>query len=344
MKLSERSRLIIKILIPVALGIGVTVWLFGNEFNARTLRQIEFTQAIWIGIVLAAIATFFRDFGLAWRFRAISDCRLRWKQSAKITALCEFTSAITPTSAGGSALSMIFLQREGINFGRATSITLITLFLDELFFTVFSPLAILIIAPGTVFSFADSSAATDLRATFWIVYGIICLITILLFTGIFIAPQIISRFIVKIFSLPILRRWHDKAVKTGDDLITASAEVRHKPLKWWIRPAAATVVSWTGRFLTVNALIWGVAPDACQATIFSRQIVIWGLLTFTPTPGGSGISEYLFKTYYSDMLFGSLLMAVALTWRIFTYYIYLLAGFFMIPTFLKKHPKNYETK
>lgn len=335
MALGSRSKLILKIVIPVAIGIGVIIWLFGREFNIDTLKEIRFTPEVALGLSLALIALFGRDFGLAWRFRALSECRLSWKSSAKVTMLCEFTSAITPTSVGGSALSMVFMNREGIKLGRATAITLTTLMLDEGFFMVFSPLLFLLISPKELFGFAHGAAAHDLQVLFWIVYGVLCLITIVLYIGIFKSPKTIALILSKIFSLPVIRRWRKHIEELNDNLISTSAELKDKPLKWWIAPVSATIISWGSRFAVVNALMLAFIPEADQLTVFGRQFIVWALLTFTPTPGGSGVSEMLFKTYYSDIVFGSIMMVLAIIWRIFTYYIYLLIGFCMLPTFLK---------
>lgn len=335
MTLGSRSKLILKILIPVAIGIGVIVWLFGREFDINTLKEIKFTPEVGVGLALALLALFGRDFGLAWRFHLLTDRRLSWKSAAKVTMLCEFTSAITPTSVGGSALSMVFMQREGIKLGRATAITLTTLVLDEGFFMVFCPLLFLFISPDKLFGFAHGSAAHDLQVLFWIVYGVICLITIILYLGIFKSPRTIARMLSKIFTLPLIRRWRKAVDELGDNLISTSAELKSKPLNWWIAPVAATIVSWLSRFAVVNALMLAFIPEADQLTVLGRQFIVWALLTFTPTPGGSGVSEMLFKTYYSDIVFGPIMMILAIIWRIFTYYVYLLIGFCMIPTFLK---------
>lgn len=45
MELGSRSKLMLKILIPVAIGIGVIVWLFGREFDINTLKEIKLAQA-----------------------------------------------------------------------------------------------------------------------------------------------------------------------------------------------------------------------------------------------------------------------------------------------------------
>lgn len=335
MVLESQSKLLLKIIIPVAIGIAVVVWLFGREFDIDTLKDIRFTPQVALGLSFALLALFGRDFGLAWRFLTLSDKRLSWKSATKVTMLCEFTSAITPTSVGGSALSMIFMGREGIKLGRATAITLTTLMLDEGFFMLFSPLLFLLISPYELFGFTQGAAAHDLQVLFWVVYGIICVIAIGLYVGIFKSPHIIAGLLSKIFSLPFLRRWRKAVDELGDNLTEASSELKSKPKRWWLAPVAATIVSWLSRFAVVNALMLAFIPEADQLTVLGRQFIVWALLTFTPTPGGSGVSEMLFKTYYSDIVYGPIMMLLAIIWRIFTYYVYLFIGFCMIPTFIR---------
>ena len=71
--------------------------------------------------------------------------------------------------------------------------------------------------------------------------------------------------------------------------------------------------------------------------VFGRQAIVWLLLTVRPTPGGSGISEWLFTTYYGDLVGDrSMTLVVAVMWRILTYYIYLAAGAVVIPAWSRK--------
>lgn len=338
----ERLGLILKITIPTIIGIGVVIWLFGREFNINALKQIRFTSTTFAGLGCAFLFLFGREFGMAWRFRTLTDSHLSWKASTEVTLLCEFTSAITPTSVGGSALSMVFLSRKGIRLGRATAITLTTLFLDELFFVICCPLLFLFMTPENLFGFTDGQTAKSLMTAFWIIYGLMTVITTGLFLGLFFMPDKIAAFLSKLFSLPLIKRWKNKVIELGDNLMETSAELKNKPWKWWIEPAASTVMTWTCRFLIVNALFFAFIPTADQITVLGRQFIVWALLIFTPTPGGSGVSELLFKTYYSDIVSGPILMVLAVTWRLLTYYIFLLIGFCMIPSLLKltkKHTK-----
>ena len=71
--------------------------------------------------------------------------------------------------------------------------------------------------------------------------------------------------------------------------------------------------------------------------VFGRQFVVWVVLMVSPTPGGSGVSEWLFTNYYGDLV-GSLSAAllIAMLWRILSYYIYLVTGACLAPSYFRK--------
>jgi uncharacterized protein (TIRG00374 family) len=57
----------------------------------------------------------------------------------------------------------------------------------------------------------------------------------------------------------------------------------------------------------------------------------------SPTPGGSGVSEWLFTEYYGDLLpAASMAVILALTWRVVSYYIYIFLGSILVPTYFGK--------
>ena len=108
----ETIKTILKIIIPIAIGIGVFVWLFSGEFSLDIFTQINFNLRLIIAILFSLLFVVGRDWGMCWRFVTLTDKKLTWRQALKVTMLCEFTSTITPTSVGGGALSMIFLNRQ----------------------------------------------------------------------------------------------------------------------------------------------------------------------------------------------------------------------------------------
>ncbi len=330
----------LKVIIPVLLGLGVVIWLFYDEFNISVWRSFTFNGHVIVAILAALVCVVGRDGGMAWRFRVITDRRLSWTQAARVTLLCEFTSAVTPTAVGGSALGMVFLNREGVGLGRSTTLMMTTIFLDELFIVVVLPFIFLLAPYKQLFGFDPFELG--LRAAFWIIYGGIAAWTMLLFVGIFVKPQAVGHWLECLFRFRLLRRWHDDVVTMSRDMKATGEALRHCSTLWWARAFGATALSWGSRFLVVNALIWGFAPYANQLIVFGRQFVVWVILMVSPTPGGSGLSEWLFTEYYGDLIANqSITLVIALFWRIISYYIYLILGIFVIPSWLgRRRPKQ----
>ena len=161
--------------------------------------------------------------------------------------------------------------------------------------------------------------------------------TFVLYAGILWRPQAVARVFHKIFSLRWIRRWQPAVDRMTGNMVATSAHVRHRPLRWWANVFGATVVSWFSRYLVVNALFWGFVPSADGFLVFGRQFVVWVVLMVSPTPGGSGVSEWLFSNYYGDLIGNtSLALLLAIVWRLFSYYVYLIAGAFLVPRYFKK--------
>lgn len=331
-----------KILLPVAIGLTVVVLMFIHDARQENLSQV------WSGIDWSARAVFCiflgfcgmagRDFGLSWRFRALTDKQLSWGQAFKTDFLCEFTSCITPSAVGGSSLGMVFLNSQGIEFGRATTLMMTTLFLDELFFVLACPLILLLTPAGEIFNSGDASFSHGIMLTFWGVYAVLFLWTLTLYMGIIAKPNWVRKVLVRICSLKFLRRFQSKATQLVDNMIATSKELKTKPFRFWAEVFGGTVLSWTSRFLVVNALFLGflMYDDPYQWVIFAREFVLWVVLMVSPTPGGSGLSEWLFSEYYGDLVHtAGMALIMAVFWRIISYYVYLLIGACIVPGWIK---------
>ncbi len=335
---NELSKTLWKMLLPIAIGMAVIVWLFHGEFNPEVFSGFEFTWRMAVALIGAAVFVVGRDFGLSWRFHIIAGGDLSWARAVKVDLMCAFTSAITPSVVGGSALAVFYLNREGINVGRATTLTLTTLFLDELFFVVFCPILVLLIPNDELFGAAEAQAFVNgIQIVFWIVYAGIVIWTAILFAGIIAKPKAVASMMHKLFSLKPLRRWQGAIDRTTDNMIETSIFVKTASKEWRAKVFGATVVSWFSRYLVVNALFWGFVPAASGLLVFGRQFVVWVVLMVSPTPGGSGISEWLFTNYYGDLIGNvSIALVLALLWRVLSYYVYLIAGCCLLPSYFSK--------
>ncbi|MCH5220317.1 MAG: flippase-like domain-containing protein [Muribaculaceae bacterium] len=325
-----------RVILPLLLGIGVTFFMFKKEFTDGTFLDFEWTPRMIVGLLIACVFMCGRDFGLAWRFHTIASPTLSWRRAIKVDLMCAFTSAVTPSAMGGSAFAIFYLNREGVKLGKATTMTLTTLFLDELFFVIFCPIIILFTPLQDLFD-ASNNFLIGVEVIFWLVYAGIVVWTAILFVGILVKPHIVAKFINRLFQLKWLRRWSKGAREMGNNMIEASQTVKNATLKWWLNVFGATVLSWFSRYLIVNALFWGFIPGTSAWLVFSRQFVVWVVLMISPTPGGSGISEWLFTEYYGDLIGApTVALILALSWRLISYYVYLIIGSVLLPSYFGK--------
>lgn len=124
----------------------------------------------------------------------------------------------------------------------------------------------------------------------------------------------------------------------GNNMLATSKELRKKRFGFWLEVFGGTALSWISRYLVVNALFLGFLPQAdhWQWVILARQFVIWVVLMVSPTPGGSGLSEWLFSEYYGDLVpTMGLALVLAVFWRVISYYVYLIIGAIIVPGWLK---------
>ncbi len=329
-----------QVLIPVLLGLFVIGWLFLDEFNPEVFLSFNFTIFSVMFLILALLLMLMRDFGMMWRFRLLTDKELTWTQAFHINVLSEFTSAVTPAAVGGSSLVVIFLIKEGINAGRSTTIMFVNLFLDELFFLVVCPIVFLFIPIKELFN-SSSVIVSSFAYIFTGLYTTRFIWTCIMFIGIFKRPDWIKHILLTLFKLPVLRRWYDKVELLTNNLVQASHDIGNHSYWFWIKAFGMTLITWTSRFLVVNAVFMAFNPSNINhLVVFARQLILWVFMIVSPTPGGSGVSEYAFKEYYSDVFSSkysdSAIIFVTLVWRIISYYLYLLLGLLVIPNWIKK--------
>lgn len=333
-----------KVLLPIAIGLGVVVLMFWHDSKGENIgavwENIHFTPWSVFCIFLAFVCMAGRDFGLTWRFRALTDRKLKWSQAWTVDMMCEFTNCITPSAVGGTSLGPVYLNSEGVDFGRATTLMLTTLFMDELFFVIACPIVVAVTPDHDIFNSAGEGFSHGIKYTFWLVYAFISAWTFLLFTGIIWKPDWINGILRRIASWRWLKKWNKSILGLGNNMIQTSKELRTKPFRFWLEVFCGTALAWTARYFVVNALFLGFLPgtDPYQWIILARQFVIWVVLMISPTPGGAGLSEWLFSNYYGDLVgTAGMALVMAIFWRLITYYLYLVIGVIVAPAWLKQY-------
>lgn len=331
-----------KILIPTLLGLGIILFMFAKDLfgqeNASNLEQLKELDITWntvFWIFMAVLCMVGRDLGFTIRYRYLTDKLLSWKQSLKVTLLAEFGTAITPSSVGGSTMAVVFLTKEKIPVGKSTAMVFTTMLLDEMFFIVTFPIFLLLISTKDLFP--EIAGIQSIILLFVAAYSVKFLLCIVLIIGLFFKPQAIKWLLLKIFKLPFLRRWQASAEKAGNDLILSSDEIKGRGASYWLPLITATILSWTSRYLIVNALFMAFFPVADHLLVFARQFVMWILMILSITPGGSGLSELIFKHYLGALVpVAGLVPVIIFLWRFLSYYTYLFIGAFLVPRWVSK--------
>lgn len=340
-----------KIALPILIGVVVSVLLLYNfsKFNSSRLSAIVFTKQVVAGLCLALLTVIIRDLAYMYRIWLLANRQIPFIRCVEVILLWEFGSAITPASVGGATLAVFILNKEKLSLGKSTSIILMASYLDNIaFILAFSVLYFLL--GNKMFLLAENcsdlqsmgilQSLRGLAAYAWIGFLIIAFTGSMLGFSIFVKPQWAKALSKRMAKWSFLHRWSEKILFFGDEIWLTSQEFKNRERSFFIKVLLATLVSWTARYALANALIWGFSQtDVNQLVVFSRQYV-HRILTMIPlTPGGSGLMEATFVALNCDFLPSGLSDKVAIIWRIYNFYIYLLIGMVVFPRWLKRISK-----
>jgi uncharacterized protein (TIRG00374 family) len=339
-----------RILLPVLIGLAVTVWLIFREFDANVFSAITWTtgSSLWIG--LAVISVIVRDLAYMVRIRELTDNHLTWYRSFIVIMLWEFSSALAPGMIGGGFLFAIFiLNREGVNMGKSITAIMNSSFLDGVFLAVMAPLVYWTAGKSALFSgvHISSGVGSSIYYTFWTVYFLILAYKLFVAYALFINPYVTRNILVGLFSFPLLKRWQENAKTTGEQLIIASKGLRNQGKRYWAVSLTATFASWTARYSIVNCIIHAFDNNGVHINdyvIYGKQVIMGIIILLSPTPGGSGLAEYIFTDFLGGYIPDGLAPSLSVLWRLLSYYPYIIIGVIILPRWLRYHVKLEKLK
>ena len=93
----------------------------------------------------------------------------------------------------------------------------------------------------------------------------------------------------------------------------------------------------SARFAIVAAILFAFQCQGDMFIAWCRQWVMWMISILSPTPGGSGVAELMFRLYYADYLpDASVAILAAMLWRAIFYYPFLIMGTIVLPKWIGK--------
>jgi hypothetical protein len=334
-----------RILLPLAIGLGISAYfIFQGGDVGKSLSSIEWTFYSWLWVTCSFLLMIIRDLAYMFRIKVLSGHELSWRQSFEIIMLWEFASAVSPGAIGGTAAAVLIMAQEKLDTGKTTAIVLLTSFLDELFYITAVPIIFLIVGSDDLFPPFNHElklfgllSTQNLKVVFWGGYAFLSIWTIFLAVALFVKPTICGKIINAFTSLPILKRFKEKGEKLGQDLLMASHTFGKSKKSFWLNVFVTTIVTWSARFLVVNCLILAFDQAfSLHFEVYGRHLIIWIILMIAPTPGGSGVAEFLFPAFLGKYISSKIINYVAILWRLISYYPYIVIGSVVLPYWAKR--------
>ena len=333
-----------RLILPVVIGLGVVAFLFYKSYQPGDLAPLR--NADWRWLLAALLVLVARDFGYIYRIRHIAEDELTYRQALDVIMIWEFASCVLPSGQGGTGAAPFILEKEGIPLGKSLAYIMVTALLDNLYYVLMVPLVVLVAGAGLYPHEAlQTSFVATLRIAFGVSYFFVVLYAGLMLYAIFVNPRSVRRLLVRLFSFRILRRWRRKAYRHGQEMVLASVQLRGNGPSYWWHAAVSTAFVWTARYAIIGCLIAAFVPmDAGTFLfIFARNITYKVILLVAITPGGAGIAEGAFPTFFGTFI-GTATMTsfMVLLYRVVTYYLYLVLGMVFLPRWVArvflKHP------
>ena len=321
-----------RIVWPVLIGLGVVGFLFWRSYRPGDLAPLA--NAKWQWLLVTLLVLWARDLGYIYRIRHIAERELSWRQAFEVIVIWEFASCVLPSAAGGTAAAPVILTKEGIPLGKSLAYTVVTALLDNLYYVLMVPLVVWLAGSALYPRGLQSAFVETLRVLFFVSYVAVSAYAGLLLYALFVNPFSVRRLLVRLASFRALRRFRRTAYRHGQEMVTASAQLRGAgPLYWW-RASLSTIFVWTARYAVIGCLIAAFVPMTTHEFlfIFARNITYKVVLLLAITPGGSGIAEGAFPVFFGKFI-GTAAMTsfMVLLYRIVTYYFYLALGTLFLP-------------
>ena len=333
-----------RVILPILLGLGVVGYLMWNQYDPKEFSQINWNAHTTFWILFSVFLLVVRHLAYAFRLRILSDGEFSWLKCIELIFIWEFSSAVSPTSIGGSAVALFVLSQEKLSTAKTATIVVYSAVLDTIFFIGSLPILWLVFGNEMIRPSMDGIVSFDAWGyTFVGAYSFMATYGFIFFYGLFINPKTIKKILILLTNNRWLNKWQKPAEELGQDMITASQELKHKKWDFHFSAFLSTSTAWSCRFLLLNCLIIGLSTDMIplnffsQLALYARLESMFVIMAFSPTPGGAGFAELVFFGFTSDYVSQKgIALFIAGIWRLMTYYTYLLIGAIIIPNWIRK--------
>ena len=246
----------------------------------------------------------------------------------RTAVISKYYDYITPFGSGGQPMEIYYMRKKGVPGSIASGIS-VTCYALGLFATVFVTAAMLIWK-----GFLGVSTVIKILAIIGLVANVIVPLGVLVFS---IMPKV-GDFLVKVVA-KLLKFLH--IIKDIDDFTEKAVKT--------VKEYARCIIFFFGKYslatllvfffgLCYNVAIYSIpyfvirlcgVTDVNYFEVFTLCLICFSTVTIFPTPGNSGAAEISFYSIFSAYLLtlgSGVLFWGVLSWRIATYYLFIISG------------------
>lgn len=246
-----------------------------------------------------------------------------------------FLSAVTPFQTGGGPVQVYVLWREGLSISRASAASLIGALITVLTL-FFSGIVVLLSRPSLV----ENLAVRMVTGLVIVVFGaVLFLFWVGFFKPAWVAGIVrgMAAVVARAPLTPASRVWrvHDRLAQELADLIRYLRSYLTESRGAFALAVPLGVISVLANYFIAHAVLFGMRISRDPLEVLLAQILIYFIIYFSPSPGGSGVAEAGGASLMAALVPTHQLAVYVVLWRLFSYLIGVGLGAFVVVALLR---------
>lgn len=324
----NKKTLKINLLILSLVVIVVQFFLLKDNFNS-TIEHLLHMNYFWIFVacLFMFLNLLFQTYA---QYKFLKEVKEDYTfiSCLKIIAIGQLMNAITPFSSGGQPSQIYLLKKEKIKVSDSTNALMQNFIIYQIGLLVLGSIAIII-------NFTFGVMPKDMLLRKAIIIGYLVNLGIILVLIFFSKAKKVNTNLFKkifnfIFGFKFIKNKEEKMKKVEeslDNFYNSAAKLksnRRLTMIGFVFNVLSLIMLYMVPYFVLLAL-GSNEINLMYVVVLSAYVYLIG--TVVPIPGGAGGLEYGFSKFYGLFIWGPVLAAAILVWRLITYYIPMVIGF-----------------
>ena len=314
---------------------------FSSDPNRKPLsfeEILDILSSSWIFLFLALLSLFlcflFKGLKLSIMCRSLTN-KFHFKTCIETGIIGHYYNNVTPLAVGGQPFEIYHLSKHGVHGGVATSLPIVTFFLNQFAFVVLGTISLCLISFNPLSSILPTTFS--IMATIGLFACIVVPAMVILFSLMPRFGALMVRVVMNVGAkLKIVKDPKKTIYKTMKTVAHNSKCIKKfasRPLAFNLsfflsfleQLSAASIAFFTLKLFGFN---YGDTQGIMQ-WVFTCQmcLILNAAISFIPTPGNSGAADLSFFLLFESGLAVGLAFPAMVTWRLLAFYSYIIIGF-----------------